>query len=119
MVIHCFAPLEDGQKHIFRQLATAGYVTEEKTFMGKRSCTLCSIIPIGPKAFETNVETLHEYLNLSSNTDQPSTNYVLTSNTTVMVKLKIISPLVPLYSDFMPIFAMSWKILAICGKMNC
>ena len=45
------------------KLATAGYITVEKTFKGKRPCTLCRITPKGIKAFEVYVETLREYLN--------------------------------------------------------
>ena len=45
------------------KLATAGYITVEKTFKGKRPCTLCRITPEGLKAFETYVETLRDYLN--------------------------------------------------------
>ena len=45
------------------KLATAGYITVEKTFKGKRPCTLCRITPQGLKAFEDYVETLREYLN--------------------------------------------------------
>ena len=44
------------------KLATAGYITVEKTFKGKRPCTLCRITPEGLKAFETYVETLREYI---------------------------------------------------------
>ena len=45
------------------KLAAAGYITVEKTFKGKRPCTLCRITPEGIEAFETYVETLREYLN--------------------------------------------------------
>ena len=45
------------------KLATAGYITVEKTFKGKRPCTMCRITPDGLKAFETYVETLRDYLN--------------------------------------------------------
>ena len=45
------------------KLARAGYITVEKTFKGKRPCTLCRITPTGLKAFEGYVETLKEYLN--------------------------------------------------------
>ncbi len=44
------------------KLAAAGYITVEKTFKGKRPCTLCHITPTGLKAFEEYVETLREYL---------------------------------------------------------
>ena len=45
------------------KLATAGYIAVEKTFKGKRPCTVCRITPTGLKAFETYVETLRDYLN--------------------------------------------------------
>ena len=45
------------------KLATADYITVEKTFKGKRPCTVCRITPTGLKAFETYVETLRDYLN--------------------------------------------------------
>ena len=44
------------------KLATAGYITVEKTFKGKRPCTICRITPTGLKAFETYVEALKSYL---------------------------------------------------------
>ena len=46
------------------KLATAGYITVEKTFKGKRPCTICRITPAGLKAFETYVEALKGYLNV-------------------------------------------------------
>ena len=46
------------------KLAAAGYITVEKTFKGKRPCTLCRITPEGLKAFEAYVETLRDYLNV-------------------------------------------------------
>jgi DNA-binding MarR family transcriptional regulator len=46
------------------KLAAAGYITVEKTFKGKRPCTLCRITTEGLKAFETYVETLRDYLNV-------------------------------------------------------
>ena len=45
------------------KLAAADYITVEKTFKGKKPCTLCRITPTGLKAFEAYVETLREYLN--------------------------------------------------------
>lgn len=48
------------------KLAAAGYITVEKTFKGKRPCTLCRITPTGLKAFEEYVETLREYLTPNS-----------------------------------------------------
>ena len=44
------------------KLATVGYITVEKTFKGKKPCTLCRITLEGLKAFETYVETLREYI---------------------------------------------------------
>ena len=46
------------------KLAAAGYITVEKTFKGKRPCTLYRITPEGLKAFEAYVETLRDYLNV-------------------------------------------------------
>ena len=44
------------------KLSAAGYISVEKTFKGKRPCTICRITPIGLKAFETYVEALKSYL---------------------------------------------------------
>ena len=44
------------------KLATVGYITVEKTFKGKKPCTLCRITPEGLKAFEDYVEALREYI---------------------------------------------------------
>jgi DNA-binding MarR family transcriptional regulator len=44
------------------KLSAAGYISVEKTFKGKRPCTICRITPIGLKAFETYVEDLKSYL---------------------------------------------------------
>jgi len=34
------------------KLSAAGYIEVEKTFKGKKPCTLCRITPVGLKAFE-------------------------------------------------------------------
>ena len=44
------------------KLSAAGYVEVEKTFKGKRPCTLCRITPAGLQAFEAYVEALRTYL---------------------------------------------------------
>jgi DNA-binding MarR family transcriptional regulator len=44
------------------KLSAAGYISVEKTFKGKRPCTICRITPAGLKAFETYVEALKSYL---------------------------------------------------------
>ena len=44
------------------KLSTAGYIEVEKTFKGKRPCTLCRITPKGLQAFETYVKALRSYL---------------------------------------------------------
>ena len=44
------------------KLSAAGYITVEKTFKGKRPCTICRITPAGLKAFETYVQALKGYL---------------------------------------------------------
>jgi DNA-binding MarR family transcriptional regulator len=44
------------------KLSTAGYIEIEKTFKGKRPCTLCRITPKGLQAFETYVKALRSYL---------------------------------------------------------
>ena len=47
------------------KLATAGYITVEKTFKGKRPCTICRITPKGHQAFETYVKALKSYLKIA------------------------------------------------------
>ena len=42
--------------------AAAGYIEVEKTFKGKKPCTICRITPVGLKAFEDYVNTLKSYL---------------------------------------------------------
>ena len=44
------------------KLSTAEYIEVEKTFKGKRPCTLCRITPKGLQAFETYVKALRSYL---------------------------------------------------------
>ena len=47
--------------------SAAGYITVEKTFKGKRPCTICRITPDGLKAFETYIEALKSYLEVKTN----------------------------------------------------
>ena len=44
------------------KLTTAGYIEVEKTFKGRRPCTLCRISPQGRQAFVQYVEALKSYL---------------------------------------------------------
>ena len=44
------------------KLSAAGYIEVEKTFKGKRPCTLCRITPQGRQAFVQYVEALKSYL---------------------------------------------------------
>lgn len=46
------------------KLSSAGYITTEKEFAGKKTRTVCRITEHGRKSFEEYVETLKEYLNL-------------------------------------------------------
>ena len=46
------------------KLSAAGYIEVEKTFKGKRPCTICRITPAGQQAFETYVEALKSYLQI-------------------------------------------------------
>lgn len=46
------------------KLSAAGYIAVEKTFKGRRPCTICRITPAGLKAFEDYVEALKSYLNV-------------------------------------------------------
>ena len=46
------------------KLSAAGYIEVEKTFKGKRPCTICRITPAGRQAFETYVEALKSYLQI-------------------------------------------------------
>ena len=47
------------------KLSDAGYIEVEKTFKGKRPCTICRITDNGIKAFETYVKALRGYLKVS------------------------------------------------------
>ena len=44
------------------KLSTAGYIEVEKTFKGKKPCTMCRITPVGLKAFEEYVTALKSYI---------------------------------------------------------
>lgn len=44
------------------KLVTAGYITVEKKFQGKKPLTLCSVTDAGKKAFEEYVNALRDYL---------------------------------------------------------
>ena len=44
------------------KLTTAGYIKVEKTFKGRRPCTLCRLTPQGRQAFVQYVEALKSYL---------------------------------------------------------
>lgn len=46
------------------KLSTAGYIEVEKTFKGKKPCTICRITPAGQKAFEDYIQVLKTYLNV-------------------------------------------------------
>ncbi len=46
------------------KLSTAGYITVEKGFFGKKTRTVCRISDAGRAAFEEYVSALREYLNL-------------------------------------------------------
>ena len=46
------------------KLSTAGYITVEKGFAGKKTRTVCSITPAGRQAFEEYVDTLRQYVPL-------------------------------------------------------
>ena len=46
------------------KLSEAGYIDLEKTFKGKRPCTICRITPKGHQAFETYVKALKSYLRI-------------------------------------------------------
>ena len=47
------------------KLSAAGYIEVEKTFKGKRPCTLCRISEKGRQAFEEYVDALKSYLDMS------------------------------------------------------
>ena len=46
------------------KLSTAGYITVETGFSGKRTRTVCHVTEQGRKAFEEYVDTLKSYINL-------------------------------------------------------
>jgi len=46
------------------KLSSAGYISVEKGFVGKKPRTVCRVTAQGRKAFEEYVATLKEYLNL-------------------------------------------------------
>ena len=46
------------------KLSTAGYIEVEKTFKGKKPCTICRITPVGQKAFKEYIQVLKTYLNV-------------------------------------------------------
>ena len=46
------------------KLLTAQYIEIEKSFNGKRPCTVCRITERGADAFAEYVETIREYLNM-------------------------------------------------------
>lgn len=46
------------------KLASAGYISVEKGFVGKKTRTVCHVTQQGRSAFEKYVDTLKEYLNL-------------------------------------------------------
>ncbi len=47
------------------KLSAAGYIEVEKTFKGKRPCTICRITDKGRQTFEAYVEALKSYLQVS------------------------------------------------------
>ena len=47
------------------KLSEAGYIEVEKTFKGKRPCTICRITPKGNQAFEAYVKALKSYLKVA------------------------------------------------------
>ena len=46
------------------KLSETGYIEVEKTFKGKKPCTICRITPAGLKAFEDYVAVLKSYLKM-------------------------------------------------------
>lgn len=46
------------------KLSSAGYISMEKGFMGKKPRTVCCVTDNGRKAFEAYVAALREYLHL-------------------------------------------------------
>ena len=47
------------------KLSAADYIEVEKTFKGKRPCTLCRISERGRQAFEEYVDALKDYLDIN------------------------------------------------------
>lgn len=43
------------------KLSEAGYIAVEKSFEGKRTCTVCRMLPQGRKAMEQYVKALESY----------------------------------------------------------
>ena len=48
------------------KLSAAGYIEVEKTFKGKRPCTICRITTKGRQAFEAYVKALKSYLQVEN-----------------------------------------------------
>ena len=48
------------------KLSAAGYIEVEKTFKGKRPCTICRMTDKGRQAFEEYVEALKSYLTIAT-----------------------------------------------------
>lgn len=46
------------------KLSSAGYITVEKGFVGKKTRTVCRITMQGRKAFEEYVDSLRQYISL-------------------------------------------------------
>lgn len=46
------------------KLVSAGYITVEKKFQGKKPLTLCSVTDTGKNAFEEYVNALRDYLDV-------------------------------------------------------
>ncbi len=46
------------------KLSSAGYISVEKGFVGKKTRTTCQITEEGRKAFEEYVDALKQYINL-------------------------------------------------------
>ncbi|MCM1532414.1 MAG: transcriptional regulator [Bacteroides sp.] len=44
------------------KLSSAGYISVEKGFSGKKTRTVCRITEVGQAAFEEYVATLHQYI---------------------------------------------------------
>ena len=47
------------------KLSEAGYIEVEKTFKGKRTCTICRITDKRRQAFKTYIEALKSYLDVT------------------------------------------------------